>query len=127
MKAPLEQQVTWVYTHNLNSTAKFYSDALGLEQVLDQGLCRIYRTSLTSFLGVCQVREGRYVEPKGVVITLVTPAVDSWYQILTAQNVETLGPPELNSSFNIYAFFAKDPEGYLIEFQQFLSPDWPKP
>ena len=60
----ISQQVTWIYTHDLQGTARFYGETLGLEQVLDQGSCRIYKTSATSFLGVCQVRPGRFVEPK---------------------------------------------------------------
>lgn len=31
-------------------------------------------------------------------------------------------PPKVNEKYNIYHFFAKDPEGRNIEFQQFLHP-----
>ena len=127
MTAPpsISQQVTWVYTHDLDATARFYAEALALPLVLDQGLCRIYRTGASSFLGVCRVRPGRQVEPKGVVISLVTDAVDAWHARLVAAGVRVEGPPRLSEAFNVYAFFALDPEGYRIEFQTFRDPRWP--
>lgn len=119
------QQVTWVYTDDLAGTARFYSETLALQQVLDQGACRIFRTGDSSFLGVCQVRPGREVEPRGVVITLVTDDVDGWYARLDGLGVPVDAPPRRSEAFNVYAFFARDPNGYRIEFQRFLDPAWP--
>ena len=53
-RPPIEQQVTFLYTHNLEETAAFYEDILGLPLILDQGVCRIYRASGNAFLGFCQ-------------------------------------------------------------------------
>ena len=121
----IQQQVVWVYTHDLDGTAQFYAETLELPLILDQGSCRIFRTSATSFLGVCQVRPGRQVEPAGVVITLVSPDVDRWYEHLKFRGVSLDGPPTRSAQFNVYCFFARDPNGYRIEFQQFLDPRWP--
>ena len=123
----IQQQVTWVYTHDLARTTTFYASTLGLERVLDQGSCHIYRSAPNAFVGVCQVRPGREVEPRGVVITLVTPEVDAWYQRLRGMGVHLEGPPRHSEPFNVYAFFARDPNGYRIEFQTFLDPAWPEP
>ncbi len=120
-----KQQVTFIYTDDLASTTRFYGETLGLDLVLDQGPCHIYRVADTAFLGVCSCREGRAVEPSGVVITLVTDEVDAWYQRLQAAGVELEGPPEKSETFQVYCFFARDPEGYRIEFQRFLDPAWP--
>ena len=46
------QSLTWVYTEDLPGTAEFYAELLGLEQVFDQGACRIFRTAPDAFLGV---------------------------------------------------------------------------
>jgi len=35
---------------------------------------------------------------------------------------KALAPPRINEKFKIYNFFAKDPEGRDIEFQNFLHP-----
>lgn len=121
----IHQQVTWVYTHDLDATAPFYEATLGLQLVLDQGACRLYRSSASSFLGLCRARPGREVEPRGVVLTLVTPDVDDWYERLLAAGVQLDGAPMRSEQFNIYNFFTRDPNGYRIEFQQFLDPAWP--
>jgi predicted enzyme related to lactoylglutathione lyase len=122
---PIAQQVVWVYTDDLAATARFYAETLALPMVLDQGSCRIYRTSGSGFLGLCRVRPGRFVEPKGVVVTLVTPAVDAWHARLSAAGVAIEAPPRLSETFNVYGFFAFDPNGYRIEFQEFRDPRWP--
>ena len=122
---PIHQQVTWVYTQDLDTTTPFYEQILGLPLILDQGTCRIYRSSATSFLGVCRTRPGREVEPRGLVLTLVTPDVDLWYARLRAAGVQVLAAPQHSAQFNVYSFFALDPNGYRIEFQRFLDPAWP--
>lgn len=122
----INQSVTWIYTQDIEATSRFYGADLGLKQVLDQGLCRIFQTGPTGFIGVCQVRPGRYVEPKGVVITFVTDDVDGWHAHLLAKGITPEGTPTRSEAFNVYCFFAKDPNGYLLEFQTFLNPDWPK-
>jgi predicted enzyme related to lactoylglutathione lyase len=124
---PIAQQITWVYTHDLPGTARFYGETVGLEQVLDQGGCRIFKTSATSFLGVCPVRPGRHVEPKGVVITMVTEEVDAWHEVLKAKGVTILEPPTYHPSFEVYCLFAADPNGYKLEFQAFRTPAWKMP
>ena len=123
---PIDQSVVWVYTEDLEDTARFYGTMLGLPLVLDQGGCRIFRMGASGFLGVCRVRPGRHVGPKGVVITFVTSDVDAWHRHLLAQGVQPDGPPETKPAFNIYGFFARDPNGYLLEFQNFLNPAWPR-
>lgn len=124
---PIDQQVTWVYTADLPGTAPFYADVLGLELALDQGQCRIFRAGPDSFIGLCHARPGRHVEPKGVVFTFVTPDVDGWHARFKAHGIDSLEAPQRSETFNVYAFFVRDPNGYLLEFQQFLDPAWPAP
>jgi catechol 2,3-dioxygenase-like lactoylglutathione lyase family enzyme len=127
MSAPaVRQGVTWVYTEDLDATCRFYGEALGLAQVLDQGGCRIFRMGGGAFLGVCRVRPGRQVEPNGVVITFVTDDVDGWHRHLLARGVAPEGAPKRSEAFNVYCFFVRDPNGYLLEFQTFLDPSWPR-
>ena len=121
---PMNQSITWVYTQDLESTCLFYSEKLGLTPVHDQRTCRLFRWGPSGFIGVCQVRPGRHVEPKGVVITCVTADVPGWYQHLIARGVTPEGPPERHDNATILAFFVRDPNGYLLEFQTFLDPVW---
>lgn len=121
---PLNQQVTFLYTRDLVKTAKFYEDVLGLSLVLDQGNCRIYRICHDGFLGFCQREETPHA-PRGIIFTLVTDRVDEWYDFLVGQGVTFEKPPALNAAYNIYHCFLHDPNGYLLEIQQFLEPSWP--
>jgi predicted enzyme related to lactoylglutathione lyase len=121
----IQQQVTWIYTPDLVATAPFYDTTLGLQLVLDQGACRIYRTGESSFLGLCNTRPGREAEPRGMVLTLVTADVDAWYARLLGAGVQLQSAPQRSEQFNVYSFFVSDPNGYRIEFQQFLDPAWP--
>ena len=120
---PIDQQITFLYTRDLEATAHFYEDILGLPLVLDQGDCRIYRVSEGGYVGFCQ-RSSAPEQPSGVTLTLVTPDVDGWYRHLTDQGVAFEKPPALNPRYDIYHCFLRDPNGYLIEIQRFLDPAW---
>lgn len=123
---PIDQQVTFLYTRDLAATARFYEQVLGLPLVLDQGSCRIYRVSGDAFLGFCQ-RETAPEQPQGIIITFATRQVDAWHEHIAAQGIVFERPPALNPDYNIYHCFLRDPNGYLLEIQQFLDPAWPAP
>lgn len=124
-----DQQVTFLFTADLAATAAFYEDILQLPLVLDQGACRIYRTSGDAFIGFCesgavQVTAARQNQ-EGVIITFVSQDVDGWYERLQGRGVVFEKPPAHNPKFNIYHCFLRDPNGYLLEIQTFLDPAWP--
>lgn len=122
MKRPnITCQITWVYTNDLEHTSDFYHNDLGLKLVLDEGTARIFQVSAAAQIGVCTAFENRIVEPKGGMITLVTDAVDEWYFQLVNKGVVIKNPPHVLEKFNIYTFFLEDPNGYVIEIQQFLK------
>jgi catechol 2,3-dioxygenase-like lactoylglutathione lyase family enzyme len=122
-----DQQVTFLYARDLEKSAAFYGEVLGLPLVLDQGSVRIFRTSRNSFLGVGQCNEKRPSSPGGIIVTLVTNDVDEWYERLRSKRVVFDAPPSQNDAFNIYHCFLRDPDGYQIEIQRFGDPAWPKP
>lgn len=124
IRPAVDQQVTFLFTHDLAETAQFYEDILGLPLVLDQGNCRIYRVSGDAFLGFCR----KLAEPgkgEGIILTLVSQEVDAWHAYLQAKGVPVEKPPVNHPDYNIYHFFLRDPNGYLIEIQRFLDPAWP--
>jgi catechol 2,3-dioxygenase-like lactoylglutathione lyase family enzyme len=123
---PIDEQITFLYTRDLETTARFYEEVMGLPLTLDQGSCRIYRINGDAYLGFCQ-RESAPEVPSGIIFTLVTDAVDEWYTYLQAQGVDFEKPPETNPEYDIYHCFLRDPNGYLIEIQQFLDPAWSEP
>ncbi|MFP4343242.1 MAG: VOC family protein [Anaerolineales bacterium] len=119
----ITQQITFFYTRNLAATARFYEERVGLPLALDQGGCRIYRTAGGAYIGFCE-REEVPEEPQGVILTLVTPEVDGWYEMLRAQGVPFEKAPAFNPTYNIYHCFFRDPNGYLIEIQRFIDEGW---
>lgn len=126
----IQQQVTFLHTGNLGETAVFYEQVLGLERVLDQGVCLIFATGGDAFLGFCESagsRLGADETAVPVILTLVSEDVDQWYDYLCQRNIPVEKPPTLNEKFNIYHLFLRDPNDYLIEIQTFLDPLWPIP
>lgn len=121
-----DQLVTFLYTRDLDKSATFYGETLGLPLVLDQGACRIFKTSPEGFLGICRCSEQRPSNPEGVIITLVTDDVDGWYERLKTKGVVFDAAPTGNDEYNIYHCFMKDPDGYQIEIQSFRDPAWPR-
>lgn len=132
MSLSFDQQVTFLYVKDLEKSGRFYGETLGLELVLNQGLARIYRVgSGNAFLGIClssAVQQAPPADraPLGVIVTFVTEDVDSAYGALRAKRVEFEKAPAVNTTYNIYNCFFRDPDGYLLEIQKFMSPDWPR-
>lgn len=117
----LAQQITFLYTRDLARTADFYERVLGLRLARDQGTCRIYHVAGAAYLGFCERAEAPEV-PTGVVVTLVTDAVDEWCARLRAEGVPVVKEPADNPPYRIYNAFLRDPNGYLLEIQRFWEP-----
>ena len=125
MSDPLlfDQQVVFLPTSDLARADRFYQEVLGLPLVLDQGVCRIYRTGPHAFVGVCEHLTTN--SAAGVIVTLVSDDVDGWYQRLVAAGVDFEKPPSRNERFGIYHVFLNDLDGNLLEIQHFENPAWP--
>lgn len=124
MRTDTEAFIAFLPTRDLEAAHEFWHGRIGLELVLDQGVCRIYRAASGGFLGFC--RSSEPPEPAGrVVLTLVTDDVEAWHRRLVADGVRTDGEPRLNERFRIFHFFAEAPDGYRLEVQRFEDPRWP--
>ncbi|GAB4273922.1 MAG: VOC family protein [Candidatus Promineifilaceae bacterium] len=124
----IDQQITFLAAHNLVETAEFYENILGLRLVLDQGGCRIYEAAPNAYIGFCRqlsTQQQPHAGYDGIMLTLVTTAVDDWHAYLTAKNVPIEKPPTHNTTYNIYQMFIRDPNNYIIEIQSFLGSAWP--
>jgi catechol 2,3-dioxygenase-like lactoylglutathione lyase family enzyme len=130
-RPPATQLVTFLYTPDLAASRVFYEAVLGLDLALDQGSCLIFSVTREAFLGVCANSATQQDSPghgrrKGVIVTLVSDEVDAWHDRLRAAGAAIEKPPTYNAEYDIYHVFVRDPAGYLIEIQQFRSPDWPR-
>lgn len=120
----IRAQITWVYTETLEAAAGFYRDILRLPVVRNAGSALIFETAPGARLGLCEAIDGRVVEPKGGMVTLLVAdraAVDVWYQRVTAVGAPVRGAPKVLERFGIYSFFCEDPNGYTLEIQCFLK------
>jgi hypothetical protein len=114
-----EAQMTGVVFFNtlqLDDLTKFYTQRVGAELWMDQTDCRIFRHGQFLF-GFCQREES---ETCGI-LTFVYPDRDGVDRMHEQFRAEALDPPRDNPRYPIYNFFARDPEGRLIEFQMFTG------
>ena len=123
---PFEQQVTFLYSDDLEGSAAFFAETMGLPQVLDQGVCRIFQVSPTGFLGVCDLPH-RPRGTKGVMFTFLTDDLEREHRRLVARGVVFDTEPSLSGNGNVYSIFFRDPNGYMLELQEFRDPRWPYP
>ena len=109
--------IVFFKAHDLDTLESFYTQTIGCTLWLDQGACKIFQHGNMLF-GFCRADE----KDQQGVITFFYPErsqVDTMYRKL--QDI-ALDSPKMNEKFNIYHFYARDPEGRSIEFQYFNHP-----
>ncbi|MFX1513920.1 MAG: nitroreductase family protein, partial [Promethearchaeota archaeon] len=102
-------------TVDFEKIKEYYISKLKMSLWLDQGDCIILKKG-NLLLGFCKKEEG---DSKSI-ITFFYPskeAVDKMYDKLKDYAIEE---PTENKRFQIYHFFARDPENRMLEFQYFL-------
>jgi len=113
--------IVFFRTANRAAVIDFYTDRLGFDVWLEQeGGCTILSYD-TLLVGFCDAAE---TETEGIVTVVLDDeaAVDDLYADLSDV---ARGPPETNDQFDIYQFFAEDPDGRTVEVQTFLHPTPP--
>jgi len=102
-------------TQNLAAISEFYRSTIGCSLWLDQEHCTILQHGNMLF-GFCQ---GKPADTQGIITFFYShrAEVDELYNRLQER---AKAEPQENTTFNIYQFFATDPEGRTIEFQCFL-------
>ncbi|MFC2156569.1 VOC family protein [Acidobacteriota bacterium] len=117
----IQANLVFFYYKDLDSAVEFYERTLGLEEVLDYGFAKIFRISETSYIGLVDETGGMHTtaEPKTATLSFITDEVETWFEYLSGQGVEIHRPLSESSRIPIKGFVAKDPEGYLLEFETF--------
>jgi catechol 2,3-dioxygenase-like lactoylglutathione lyase family enzyme len=114
--------IFFLQTRDLESTTVFYQDILGFDLVLDQVSCRIFRICKHAYIGFC-ITEGS-TGSQEVIVTIEMEDVDGYCKRLESKGIDIEIRPRLNERYQIYQMFIRDPNGYRIEIQKFLNPDW---
>jgi hypothetical protein len=93
----------------------FYTERVGAEVWLEQSGCTILEYD-TLLFGFCD-REEAETEGTVTFVTETRAGVDAFYEECADR---ARGEPRVNEEYDIYQFFAEDPEGRTVEFQTFL-------
>ncbi|WP_267639413.1 VOC family protein [Haloarchaeobius amylolyticus] len=100
---------------NYERVARFYCEQVGASVWLEQSACTICKYDNMLF-GFCDAEETE----TGGILTFVTEdrqGVDEFYDRLEDRARDE---PSVTEAFDIYNFFAEDPDGRTMEFQTFL-------
>jgi predicted lactoylglutathione lyase len=108
--------IIFFQTTQLHVLTDFYLDKVGCTLWLEQAECRVFQYG-NMLLGFCQREE---LDNLGMISFNVDSkeTVDQYYKIF---NSIALSEPKDNSTYRLYHFYAKDPDGRNIEFQYFLE------
>ncbi len=117
-----DAQITFLGCADLARSRTFYESVIGLQVVVDQGSCLVFRVANDAYLGVCE-RKGA---SPGVatIVTLVTDDVDAWCDRVVGAGGAIRSGPTHNDEYGIYHAFLQDPDGHTLEIQRFDDPDW---
>ena len=101
------------------SAERFYGQVLGLPQVAPA----LFRVSETTFLRVAALSEaGADADaPKTATLSFVTDEVDGWHTYLKSKGLTMRADLKDAVRHPTRGFVAVDPEGHLLEFEQFLD------
>ena len=115
-QASVEIQTTHLYYEDLSRAVHFYGNTLGLEQVDDT----TYRISEHALLSLHSHSETHPVgQPKSTAIAFLTDQLPAWYEYVQSQNIPIKYTYKPRDGGPHDGFVAIDPEGYLLEFEEF--------
>jgi len=109
--------VIFFKTNDLGLIKEFYTKDIGCELWMEQADCLILKAG-DQLIGFCDRGE---VDSAGM-ITFFFDTKDEVDKAYLKYKDLASEPPVDNVKYNIYQFFAKDPEGRILEFQHFNDP-----
>lgn len=107
--------IVFFRTENHDDVVEFYTETVGAEVWVDQPDCTILRYDEFKF-GFCAREE---TDDCGIV-TFVFDDREGVDEAHEAVGDAAVGEPHENEKYEIYQFFAEDPDGRMAEFQTFL-------
>ena len=113
----LVSAITFFATTDLERIVEFYTDTVGADVWLEQPDCTILKYD-NQLLGFCE-REDADTEGIITFVSSDREGVDAMHERLADRARED---PHENATYDIYQFFAEDPDGRTVEFQTFLHP-----
>ncbi len=115
----------FLYYKDLEKASAFYSNILGLEEIADYEMAKIFRIASESYLVLVDAERGMHTadEPKTVALALITDQLDEWYNYIKSTDIEIKYDYKPKEGGPHDGFVIYDPEGYLLEFERFKTHD----
>jgi hypothetical protein len=110
--------IVFFRTATRDRVSSFYRERLGFDTWLEQDGCTILRHDDLK-LGFCDASGDQSPDTDGIV-TLYYDTREAVDQRRKALDDVATDDPHVNEHYDIYQFFAEDPEGRTLEFQTFL-------
>ena len=115
--------VLWLYYRDLDRIQAFYGAALGSELLVDQGWAKVFSASPSGFLGFVDGERGLHsaTEEKAVTVSFFTGELERWLEHARQVPGLVLRTQDLSAEGDfVRTFVAYDPEGYFLEWDEFL-------
>lgn len=112
----VEEQITHLYYQNVERAKAFYAEKLGLQARGDNQFF-IGSSALIQINPVSDAHPAG--QPKSTAIALLTDQLPEWYAHVQEQGIEIKYTYKPKEGGPHDGFVAIDPEGYLLEFEQF--------
>ncbi len=107
--------INFFRTEDLEGITEFYMEELDMDLWLDQEYCKILKHG-NMILGFCESE----TKDEGGTITFFYSRKEKVDEMYEKFKSSARDEPSENERFDIYQFFAEDPEGRTLEFQTFL-------
>lgn len=115
----MKEVIHFYKVDDLKKAKELYQDILGFTLDKDQGLCHIYDLNHLGKIGFCTHHPKQKNDSSCITFVYESKTeVDHMYEKL--KHLLVCEKPHVNTTFHIYQFFAKDPNGLTLEFQMFL-------
>ncbi len=120
-------QITFIYFRRYEESCRFLREYFGLEEVIDYGYARLYRTTAHGFIGAVnfsQVSRPQTAD-KGVTLCVAFDSLEHLQQCHAdlASRGLNLPPVKKSKRLSYYSFTVPGPEGYHFEFGTFILPE----
>lgn len=112
----IEAQITHLFYADVEAAVSFYATVLGLKNIGDNR----FQIGENVFLQVNPLSENHPAnQAKSTAIAFLTDQLPAWYEYLQSKAVEIKYTYKPKEGGPHDGFVAVDPEGYLLEFEQF--------
>jgi len=121
----IKATILWLYSNDVHAMSRFYETVMGFGLVVDQGWAMIHQSSPSGFIGPVDGARGMHswTEDKAVMVSLLTTDIEGWLAHLSGEVDFAMRDAEIGveSRAGARVFVGQDPDGYLIEFDEFFE------